>query len=269
MLPIFHLSHFSFLTVLFLSNYVTIFCIVLYLHKYRAHGSVIPGALLRNFSAFWLWLTTGIHSFAWATIHQNHHKYSDTEKDIHSLSRYGFLKILFAGVFIYFKEEEKILATSQDYSGYSFVEKNIYFVYRRSGLVLFFVMASVLIGILYAAILLLVHIFLNLYLFAGIFNAFAHKVGYRNFHDENRYPDGKMMIPSTSTNLFPVGIFLFGEELHNNHHHQPQRANNRVKWFEFDLGYMLFIMLEKMNLLTIRKEEAVSSGVRRIKAALE
>lgn len=268
MSPIFHLTEFNFLVLLFLSNYLTIFCIVLYLHKYRAHGSVIPGVLLGNFCAFWLWLTTGIHAFVWATIHQNHHKYSDTEKDIHSLYRYGFLKILFAGVFIYFKEEEKILATSQDYSGYSFMERNIYFVYRKIGLLLFFVVASVLFGISYAAILLLVHIFLNLYLFAGVFNAFAHKIGYRNFHNEKQYPDGKL-VTSTSTNLFPVGIFLFGEELHNNHHYQPHIANNRVKWFEFDLGYLIFTMLEKMNFLTIRKEDTAPAGVRRVKDMLE
>ena len=48
---------------------------------------------------------------------------------------------------------------------------------------------------------------------AGIINGVGHALGYRNFE-----------VKDESRNISPIAIWLGGEELHNNHHHDPHSA---------------------------------------------
>ena len=48
---------------------------------------------------------------------------------------------------------------------------------------------------------------------AGVINGLCHAKGYRNFETDD-----------ASTNLWPIGLFIAGEELHNNHHAFPTSA---------------------------------------------
>jgi len=72
----------------------------------------------------------------------------------------------------------------------------------------------------------------------------THKLGFRYVKLPN---SGK------AVNMFPIGILLAGEELHANHHLNPNRLNLAMKWFEFDLGYWyvrFFAMLGLMRINT-------------------
>mgnify|MGYP007000114724 len=57
-------------------------------------------------------------------------------------------------------------------------------------------------------------------------NGVGHFVGYRNFKT-----------PDESRNIFPWGILIGGEELHNNHHSNATSPKLSSKWYEFDIGW--------------------------------
>jgi stearoyl-CoA desaturase (delta-9 desaturase) len=77
---------------------------------------------------------------------------------------------------------------------------------------------------------------------AGVINGLGHYWGYRN------YP-----VDDASTNLFPIGILIGGEEFHNNHHAHPTSAKLSSAWFEFDIGWMYIRLLEALGLAKVSR----------------
>ena len=77
---------------------------------------------------------------------------------------------------------------------------------------------------------------------AGIINGLGHYCGYRNFQTED-----------ASRNIFPLGLIIGGEELHNNHHAYASSARLSSKWYEFDVGWMYIRMLELCKLARVKK----------------
>jgi stearoyl-CoA desaturase (delta-9 desaturase) len=77
---------------------------------------------------------------------------------------------------------------------------------------------------------------------AGVVNGIGHYWGYRNFAS-----------PDTSTNVFPIGILIGGEELHNNHHAYGTSAKFSSRWFEIDIGWGYLTLLSWFGLAKIRK----------------
>ena len=77
---------------------------------------------------------------------------------------------------------------------------------------------------------------------AGVVNGIGHYWGYRNYNS-----------PDTSTNVFPWGIVIGGEELHNNHHAHGTSAKFSAKWYEFDIGWCYINILKFLGLAKIKK----------------
>ena len=76
---------------------------------------------------------------------------------------------------------------------------------------------------------------------AGVINGIGHFVGYRNFKT-----------PDASRNIFPIGILIGGEELHNNHHSHATSPKLSSKWYEFDIGWLYIKLLKFFGLAEIR-----------------
>jgi stearoyl-CoA desaturase (delta-9 desaturase) len=74
----------------------------------------------------------------------------------------------------------------------------------------------------------------------------GHYWGYRN------YP-----VEDASTNLFPLGILIGGEEFHNNHHAHPTSAKLSSAWYEFDIGWMYIRLLEMLGLARVTRTAPV------------
>ena len=68
---------------------------------------------------------------------------------------------------------------------------------------------------------------------AGVVNGLGHWWGYRNFESAD-----------TSTNLTPWGVWIGGEELHNNHHAFPSSARFSMRRWEVDIGWAVIKALE-------------------------
>jgi stearoyl-CoA desaturase (delta-9 desaturase) len=77
---------------------------------------------------------------------------------------------------------------------------------------------------------------------AGVVNGLAHFWGYRNFNSSD-----------ASTNIFPWGIIIGGEELHNNHHTYATSAKLSNKWFEFDIGWAYIRVMSALGLAKVKK----------------
>jgi stearoyl-CoA desaturase (delta-9 desaturase) len=77
---------------------------------------------------------------------------------------------------------------------------------------------------------------------AGVINGLGHWWGYRNYASRDN-----------SRNVFPLGILIGGEELHNNHHTYPTSAKLSLKWWEFDIGWAYILLLTWCGLAKARK----------------
>jgi len=77
---------------------------------------------------------------------------------------------------------------------------------------------------------------------AGVVNGIGHFWGYRNF-----------ACADASTNFFPLGVLIGGEELHNNHHAFATSAKLSSKWYEFDIGWMYIRVMEMLGLARVKK----------------
>ena len=77
---------------------------------------------------------------------------------------------------------------------------------------------------------------------AGVVNGLGHYRGYRNFD-----------CADASTNLFPIGILIGGEELHNNHHAFATSARLSNRWYEFDIGWMYIRLLALLGLARVKR----------------
>jgi stearoyl-CoA desaturase (delta-9 desaturase) len=77
---------------------------------------------------------------------------------------------------------------------------------------------------------------------AGVINGIGHFWGYRNYD-----------APDASTNISPWGIWIGGEELHNNHHTYPTSAKLSNKWYEFDIGWLYIRTLETVGLAKVHR----------------
>jgi stearoyl-CoA desaturase (delta-9 desaturase) len=77
---------------------------------------------------------------------------------------------------------------------------------------------------------------------AGIINGIGHHKGYRNFECED-----------AARNISPWGIFLGGEELHNNHHAFPSSAKFSARRWEFDIGWMYITLFKFFGLAKVSR----------------
>jgi hypothetical protein len=77
-------------------------------------------------------------------------------------------------------------------------------------------------------------------IFGNVINGIGHAIGYRNFDTKD-----------SSRNIIPVGLWIVGEELHNNHHADPKSASFRAKWYEFDIGWVYIKLLSWVKLAKV------------------
>ena len=221
----------------------TVATVTLYLHRDQAHRGLDLHPAIRHLCRFWLWLTTGIKTNEWVAIHRKHHAHCETEDDPHSPQIHGLPKVLFEGAELY-REEAQNQETLDKFSHGTpddWLEKNLYQRHAYLGIGIMFTINIVLfgpIGITIGAIQMATIPFLA----AGIINGVGHHTGYRTFECED-----------AATNIVPWGVFLGGEELHNNHHAFPTSSKFSLRRWEFDIGWMYISVLRFFGLAKVRK----------------
>ena len=226
-----------------IATHITILCVTLYLHRGQAHRGIEFHPVLEHFMRFWLWLTTGMITKEWVAIHRKHHQKTDVVGDPHSPQVEGFWNILLRGVFYYVKTakdrsmvEQYGVGTPDDW-----MERNVYSKYAFVGIILLLTLNVMLFGAI-GLLLWLIQIAWIPFWAAGVINGVGHAYGYRNTDTKDK-----------STNIFPWGILIGGEELHNNHHSDAASSKLSVKWWEFDIGWMWLTIFKFFKLAKLTR----------------
>jgi len=227
-----------------LVTHLTIICVTLYLHRSQTHRSVTFKPVINHLMRFWLWLTTGMITAQWVAIHRMHHAHTETLDDPHSPKHYGLRRVLFGGAFLYAqaaKEKLSITNLSRD-CPQDWVERNLYTKYHWLGLVILLLINFLLFGWWGFLIWGIQAIWIPFWA-AGVVNGLGHFYGYRNGDTRDN-----------SHNIFPWGIIIGGEELHNSHHMDPANPKLSQKSWEFDIGWMYIRILCFFRLAKLRGE---------------
>lgn len=229
------------------TTHFTIASVTIFLHRSQAHRSVDLHAIPSHFFRLWLWLGTGQVTKEWVSIHRKHHAKCETAEDPHSPQVYGIKKLLLEGAELY-RAESKNVETLQKYGHGTpddWMERNVYGHNNWMGVGLMLVINLALFGAAGLTVWAVQMAWIPVTA-AGIINGLGHWWGYRNFEASD-----------ASTNISPWGIFIGGEELHNNHHTYPTSAKLSIKPYEFDLGWAYIRALEALGLAQVRKTAPV------------
>jgi stearoyl-CoA desaturase (delta-9 desaturase) len=224
-------------------THITIAAVTIYLHRHQAHRALDLHPIPSHFFRFWLWLTTGQVTKEWASIHRKHHAKCDTEEDPHSPQTRGIRKVFFEGAELY-RAESKNKETMEKYGHGTpddWIERNLYTKHSAMGVVLMAIIDIALFGIVGISVWAVQMMWIPITA-AGIINGIGHYWGYRNYDCSD-----------AATNIFPLGILIGGEELHNNHHTFATSAKLSSKWYEFDLGWGYIRILETLRLAKVKK----------------
>ena len=122
------------------------------------------------------------------------------------------------------------------------LEKKLYSRFSFAGVVLMLIIDIMLFGLLAGAIVWVIQMVWIPFWASGIINGVGHYWGYRNFQPQDE-----------SRNIVPLGIFIGGEELHNNHHAFPTSARLSNRWYEFDIGWFYIRLMEMLGLAKVKR----------------
>jgi stearoyl-CoA desaturase (delta-9 desaturase) len=152
----------------------------------------------------------------WVYIHREHHVYADTKDDPHSPEKNGWKSFLIPIP----KDKKNINKTLIK----EFFTRPHLLINRFYLLIIFlytfslFIINPWLFYFTWALPIAIGHLNLNIFTYVG------HSYGYINFPRTDR-----------SKNNFILGLILFGEGWHNNHHARPKNFNFSEKWWELDI----------------------------------
>jgi stearoyl-CoA desaturase (delta-9 desaturase) len=258
------LADYLYCAAVFVASYsLSLGYITVFYHRGFAHGALVMPSAVRRFVAWTGSWVTGIDVKAWICMHRIHHAESDRLGDPHSPVHVGILGVALAQLRAYerilvqlLRREPEIAAVVAD------LEFDVHWVNRTK---LGFLRIWYLPYLLHVAIgialwresglwLLGVAFFTGIVshpLQGWIVNAFGHAVGSRNF-----------ATPDNSRNNHVAAWFVWGEGLQNNHHAFPGSARFAYRWWDFDLGYAVCLVLEAAGLVRIRREKLIPRPVR-------
>lgn len=164
-------------------------------------------------------------SISWVALHRQHHRYADREGDPHT-PKEGFLKAQWGAIF-----EVPNLRYVPDLLKkplHLFLHKH-YFLIITFTVIILAAIDPILAASLYLAPVALV------YTIGGAVNSFNHSdiLGYKNYETKDN-----------SKNIWLLGLLMWGEGWHNNHHADPSQSCLRRKWWEFDVSGWIIKRLE-------------------------
>ena len=220
-------------------------------HRYFSHRSFKTSRVFQFLLAFLGQSSAQRGVLWWASKHRLHHKYSDTDQDLHSPVKHGFW---YAHLLWIFAKPGR----TADYSSIKDFQKypELAWLEKRERVPPF------LLGVLVWAVAgwsgLFVGFFLStVLLFHGTFtiNSLSHVYGKQSYvtgdHSRN--------------NLF-LAIITLGEGWHNNHHHFPSATPQGFHWWQIDITYYILKFLSIFRIVwDLRLPPAhVVAGIRKV-----
>lgn len=179
----------------------------------------------------------------WATIHRQHHRFSDHDGDPHDARRgllYSHL-LWFDENFFPSCTPEKQRHYAKDLLEQPFY-RNFDLLFAPFGLAVAYAMVQtfgLVDGLLWGG---LVRHLLGCH-FTFSINSITHAFGFRSYRRDD-----------LSTNCAWLAVPTFGESWHNNHHAFPASARFGLRWWQLDLGWQVIRVLEALGLATDVKQ---------------
>jgi len=230
--------------------FLSLFFQTFFLHRYASHKVFSMSPFWEKTFYIFTYLFQGssfLNPFAYATMHRDHHAYSDTEKDPHSPHFFtDVFKMTWATVLTFRSHVERaqnpLLKTGGSYPQWNFIDRVGSSILSRilfgAGYVCFYIFFA---SAWWMFLLLPIH-FLMGPLHGAIVNWCGHKYGYSNFNNDDH-----------SKNTSPFGFLMLGELFQNNHHRYPNSANFAQRWFEFDPVYPVLKFFHWARIIKLRK----------------
>jgi stearoyl-CoA desaturase (delta-9 desaturase) len=239
------LSGFQTFMLIFAGMQMTLALISLYLHRGKTHLAVTLHPLVANTFRLWMWLTTlGVLTREWVAVHRKHHAKCDTVEDPHSPKFHGLSTLLLQGVVLYRKAiaDKKMVEFYGKGVEAEWIGRKLCDKHKLLGAPVMLVTLVVLFGLSKGLLIWITQLAAMPLLAAAFINGVAHTFGYRNTETKD-----------ASRNMFPVGLLLCGEELHNNHHARASSAKFSEKWWEVDIGWGLIRLLAFFRLAKVNR----------------
>ena len=214
---------------------VSLICSQIILHRYFSHRSFEVSNILRYALTILSILPGQGSPIAWAAAHRHHHKHSDNDLDNHSPKESYFLAMggwLLKGYdWVVIKKKLKIIPT--DLLRDKFIVKIDEYYYT-----IWFVLICIgaLINYKFLLYFLLAPIGWSLFIAAFVTLGCHIKLpgSYRKFDT----PD------NTHNNMY-IQLFVLGDALHNNHHHDPSKWNLQIDNSEIDPAAIIIRAIRK------------------------
>jgi stearoyl-CoA desaturase (Delta-9 desaturase) len=201
---------------------VRIFAIGAGYHRYFSHRAFRTGRVFQFVLAFLAQTSAQRGILWWAANHRRHHKYSDTELDVHSPVQRGFLYSHVGWIFVP-RNNETNYAMVRDLARYKellWLNRQPYLPAALLALATWLIagLPGLVVGFCWSTVVLW-HATFSI-------NSLAHVVGRR------RYVTG-----DESRNNWLLALLTMGEGWHNNHHAYQVSVRQGFRWWEFDPTY--------------------------------
>lgn len=215
------------------SFYVRMFFITAGYHRYFSHRSYRMARVPQFIMAFGAATAAQKGPLWWASHHRDHHRYSDTELDVHSPQRgfwWSHVKWILCDKFAttdmdkirdFAKYPELRWLNKYDFVAPWALGIASYFIAGWSGVVIGFFLSTVL-----------------LWHATFTVNSLAHVFGRRRYATED-----------TSRNSAIMVLWTMGEGWHNNHHYYQSSARQGFFWWELDPTYYVLKTLSFVGIV--------------------
>jgi stearoyl-CoA desaturase (Delta-9 desaturase) len=221
------------LVLAFVTYTTRMFCITAGYHRYFAHKSYRLSRVAQFALAFGGTMASQKGPLWWAAHHRNHHRFADTDRDVHSPKR-GFWWS-HVGWILCDKYNEADRTQIRDFSKYPelrFIDRHDWIGPWTLGVICFLIggWSGLLIGF-FASTVLLWHVTFTV-------NSVAHVFGRRAYETDD-----------TSRNTLLVALATGGEGWHNNHHRYPWSARQGFRWWQIDVTYYVLRVLSWVGIV--------------------
>ncbi len=202
-------------------------------HRYFSHKSYKLNRFWQFVFAFGAEATAQKGVLWWAANHRHHHRYSDTDLDVHS-PRKGFWWSHVGWILA-----DKYKATNYDaikdfakFPELRFINKHDWIAPWSFGVAAFLIggWSGLVVGFFWSTVLLWHSTFLV--------NSAAHVFGKRRYETED-----------TSRNSLLIALLTGGEGWHNNHHHYQASARQGFFWWEIDTTWYVLLALSRVGIV--------------------
>ena len=204
-------------------------------HRYFAHRCFKTGRVFQFILAFVAQTTAQKGALWWAAHHRDHHRYSDTERDVHSPVVVGFWHAHLGWIFDIRNDPTK-MSKIRDFARFP----ELRFL-NRFYLLPTFIVGSIILATLGASGLLVGFLLAVVFSWHATFsiNSLAHLWGTRPHQTDD-----------DSRNNVILALLTNGEGWHNNHHHDMLDARLGRRWWELDLGWATIWLLSKLRIVS-------------------